>query len=191
MISYKRHVLEWQSLSEVKMGRGSPICERVHKKIVEYFKNNVPQRQIAKALQISSSTVHNIIKRFRETGENCVRKGQGRRHLLDPHGLRALIQNVITHQLDSVIDITKWAQECFQKPLSVNTIRRAICRCQLNVNMVQKHRRVLWAKAHLKWTVSKWKSVLWSDMSNFDILMVWGCISAYGIWAVCMVWKAL
>ncbi len=32
-------------------------------------KNNVPQHQIAKALQISSSTVHNIIKRFRETGE--------------------------------------------------------------------------------------------------------------------------
>ncbi len=33
MISYK-------SLSEVKMGRGSPICERVCKKIVEYFENN-------------------------------------------------------------------------------------------------------------------------------------------------------
>ncbi len=52
MISYKRDVLERQSLSEVKMGRGSPICERVCKKIVEYFKNNVPQCQIAKALQI-------------------------------------------------------------------------------------------------------------------------------------------
>ncbi len=57
MISYKRDVLERQSLSEVKMGRGSPICERVRKKIVEYFKNNVPQCQIAKALQISSSKV--------------------------------------------------------------------------------------------------------------------------------------
>ncbi len=56
MISYKRDVLERQSLSEVKMGRGSPICERVRKKIVEYFKNNVTQHQIAKALQISSST---------------------------------------------------------------------------------------------------------------------------------------
>ncbi len=87
MISYKRDVLDRQSLSEVNMGRGSPICERVRKKIVEYFKNNVPQRQIAKALQISSSTVHNIIKRFRETGEISVRKGQGRRPLLDARGL--------------------------------------------------------------------------------------------------------
>ncbi len=179
MISYKRDVLERQSLSEVKMGRGSPICERVHKKIVEYFKNNVPQRQIAKALQILSSTVHNIIKRFRETGEISVRKGQGQRPLLDAWGLRALRRHCITHRHDTVIDITKWAQEYFQKPLSVNTIHRAICRCQLKlyhakrkpyVNMVQKRRRVLWAKAHLKWTVSKWKSVLWSDESKFDIL---------------------
>ncbi len=46
MISYKKDVLERQSLSEVKMGRDSPICERVCKKTVEYFKN-VPQRQIA------------------------------------------------------------------------------------------------------------------------------------------------
>ncbi len=35
MISYKMDVLERQSLSEVNMGRGSPICERVLKKIVE------------------------------------------------------------------------------------------------------------------------------------------------------------
>ncbi len=78
--------------------------------------------------------------------------------------------------------------------------------------MVQKRRRVLWAKANLKWTVLKWKNVLWSDKSKFDILvgnhgrrvlrakeegdlpacyqhsvqkpaslMVWGCISAYGM----------
>ncbi len=48
MISYKRNVFERQSLSEEKMRKGSPICERVRKKIVKYFKNNVPQRQIAK-----------------------------------------------------------------------------------------------------------------------------------------------
>ncbi len=164
------------------MGRGSSICERVHKTIVEYFKNNIPQRQIAKALQIASSTVYNIIKRFRENGEISVRKGQGRIPLLDAHGLRALRRHCITHQHDSVIDITtgKWAQEYFQKPLSVNTIRRDIWRCQLKlyhakrkpfVNMVQKRHHVLWAKAHLKWTVSKWKSVLWSDESKFDILV--------------------
>ncbi len=53
-----------------------------------------------------------------------------------------------------------------------------MCRCQLKlyhvkayVNMVQKRRCVLWAKTNLKWIVSKWKSVLWSDESKFDILV--------------------
>ncbi len=32
MISYKSDVLDRKSLSEVKMGRGFPICERVRKK---------------------------------------------------------------------------------------------------------------------------------------------------------------
>ncbi len=91
------------------------------------------------------------------------RKGQGRRPLLDTCGLRTLRWNCITHLHDSVIDITKWAQEYFQKPLSVNTM----CHLQMQtnatnwakrkpyVNMVQKRRRVLWAETHLKWTVSK------------------------------------
>ncbi len=146
------------------MGRGSPICQRVRKYIVEYFKNNIPQRQIAKALWISSSTVHNIIKSVSETGEISVHKGQARRPLLDARSLRALRRHSITHLHDSVFDFTKWAQEYFQKPLSVNTICHAICRRQLKlyhakrkpyVNMFQKTRRVLWAKSHLKWTVSK------------------------------------
>ncbi len=103
------------------MGRGYPICERVRKKIVEYFKNNIPQRKISKALQISSSTVHNIIKRFRETGEISVRKGQCRRPLLDavvfgPSDNTASLIGMILSKY-----ITKWAQEYFQKPLSVKT----------------------------------------------------------------------
>ncbi len=133
--------------------------------------------------------------------------------MLDARGLRALKRHRIIHRHDSVIDITKWAQEYFQKPLSVNTIRCAICRCLLKlyhakrkpyVNMVQKRRRVLWAKAHLKWTVLKCKSVqilhsCWKSWTLYpknegDLppcyqrsvqksasLMVWGCISAYGM----------
>ncbi len=123
--------------------------------------------------------MHNI-KIFKETGEISVRKGQGRRPLLDARGLRALRWHCITHRHDSVIDITKWAQEYFQKTLSVNTIRRAICRCQIKlyhakmkpyVNMVQKCCRVPWAKANLKWTDSKWKKILCSEESKFDILV--------------------
>ncbi len=65
--------------------------------------------------------------------EKSLHKGQCRRPLLDARGVRALRRHSISHRHDSVIDITKWAQEYFQKPLPVNTIRRAICRCQLKL----------------------------------------------------------
>ncbi len=108
-----------------------------------------------------------------------MRKGQGRRPLLDACGLRPLRWHCITHWHDSVIDITKWSMEYFQKPLSVNTIRRAMCRCQLkpylakikpHVNMVQKRRSVLWAKA------SSMLSAFSSTASIFDGMGVHKCI---------------
>ncbi len=61
------------------MGRGSPVCQQIREKIIEMFKNNVPQRKIGRDLDISPSTVHNIIKRFKESGGISVRKGQGRK----------------------------------------------------------------------------------------------------------------
>ncbi len=98
--------------------------------------------------------------------------------MLDARGLLALRRHCITHRHDSVIDITKWAQEYFQKPLSVNNPpchlqmpTKAHAKRKPYVNMVQKRRCVLWAKEHLKWTLLKWKSVLWSDESKFDILV--------------------
>ncbi len=85
MISYKRDVLERQSLSEVKMGRGSPICERVRKRLWNTLKTmflNVKLQSLCKSHHLQCIT----IKRFRETGEISVRKGQGRRPLLDARG---------------------------------------------------------------------------------------------------------
>ncbi len=134
---------------------------------------------IAKSLKLSSSTVHNIIQRFRESGTISVRKGQGRKTILDARDLRALRRHCITYRNATVMEITTWTQEYFQKTLSVNTIHRAIRRCRLKLyrskkkpylNMIQKRRRFLWAKAHLKWTVAKWKTVLWSDKSKFEVL---------------------
>ncbi len=86
MLSYKRDVLVRQSLLEVKMSRGSPICERVCKKIVEYFKNNVLQRQITKALQISTSSVQNIVINSEKIEKSLCVRDKAEHPLLDPRG---------------------------------------------------------------------------------------------------------
>uniref|UniRef100_A0A8C1RV65 Chloride channel, voltage-sensitive 2a n=1 Tax=Cyprinus carpio TaxID=7962 RepID=A0A8C1RV65_CYPCA len=125
--SYKISSLsEWQCLSEVKMGRGSPIPPMLRRKIAEQYQKGVSQRKIAKSLKLSSSTVHNIIQRFRESGTISVCKGQGQKTILDARDLRALRRHCITYRNATIMEITTWAQEYFQKTLSVNTIHRAI-----------------------------------------------------------------
>ncbi len=83
------------------MGRGSPVCQQIREKIIEMFKNNVPQRKIGRDLDISPSPVHNIIKRFKESGGISVRKGQGRKPKLNNRDLRSLRRQL--HQESSFI----------------------------------------------------------------------------------------
>ncbi len=121
MISYKRDVLEAESLRN-KDGQRLSVCERVIKKIVEYLKKRPPQRQISSSQCIN----HQKIQR---NWRNLCALGTGRIPLLDARGLRPQT-TLVTHRHDSVIDITKWAQEYFQKPLSVNPIR-----CAMHANL--------------------------------------------------------
>ncbi len=97
------------------------------------FKNNVPQRKIGRDLDISPSTVHNIIKRFKESGGISVRKGQGRKPKLNNRDLRSLRRHCIKNRHSSISDITTWAQDYFGKPLSSTTIRSYIHKCQLKL----------------------------------------------------------
>ncbi len=71
------------------MGRGSPVCQQIREKIIEMFKNNVPQRKIGRDLDILPSTVQNIIKKFKESGGISVRKRQGRKPKLNNRDLRS------------------------------------------------------------------------------------------------------
>ncbi len=83
------------------MGRGSPVCQQIREKMIEMFKNNVPQRKIGRDLDISPSTVHNIIKRFNESGGISVRKGQGRKPKLNNRDLRSLTASRIVIHLEA------------------------------------------------------------------------------------------
>ncbi len=137
------------------------------------------QRKIAKSLKLSSSTVRNIIQRFRESGTISVRKGQGRKTILDARDLRALRRHCITYRNATEMEITTWAQEYFQKTLSVNTIHRAI-------------RQVLFGKLgrHVIRTKEDKDnpSCYQRSVQKPASLMVWGCMSACGMGSL-HIWK--
>ncbi len=131
MIGYKKSLSEWQCLSEVKMGRGSPIPPMLRRKIVSNIRKEFLREKLQRVwsyhhLQciISSKDSENLEQSL------CVRVKAGKT-ILDARDLRALRRHCITYRNATVMEITTWAQEYFQKTLSVNTIHRAIRRCRL------------------------------------------------------------
>src|SRR4029434_11016432 len=134
MIWYKSSIQERPTPLGAKMGKGSPVCQQMCKQIIEMFKNNLSQRKISRDFDISPSTVHNIIKRFKESGGISVRKGQGRRPKLNNRDLRFLRRHCIKNRHSSTVsDITTWAQDYFGKSLSSTTICSYIHKCQLKL----------------------------------------------------------
>ncbi len=160
------------------MGRGSPVCQQIREKIIKMFKNNVPQRKIGRDLDISPSTVHNIIKRFKESGGISVRKGQGRKPKLNNRDLRSLRRHCIKNRHSSISDITTWAQDYFGKPLSSTTIRSYIHKCQLNCTVPKGSPMLTVSRSAVDFSGlgGIWDGpshsgnvVLWSDESVFQV----------------------
>ena len=104
------------------MGRGSLLCAKLCERIVSQFKDNVSQGKIANNWGLSPTTVHNIVKRFRESGEKLVHKGQGWKPLLNARDHRALRRYCLRNRHATMMDIATWARECFGKSLPLNTV---------------------------------------------------------------------
>src|SRR4029434_234572 len=79
----------------------------MREQIIQIFKNNVSQRKIGRNLDILPSTVHNIIKRFKESGGISVCKGQGRKPKLNNRDLRSLRRHCIKNRHSSISDIPR------------------------------------------------------------------------------------
>ncbi len=149
-----------QSL-QAKLDHGSSLCAKFHERSVKQIKNHISQCKIAKSLGLSPSTIHNIVKRFRESREITVHVGQGRKPQLNVLDLWVLRWHCIRNCHAAVLNIATWAQEYFWKPKSFTTVCWCIKKCNLNlcysrrklymaINSMQRCCRVLWARAHLR-----------------------------------------
>jgi len=97
------------------MGHGSSLCAKYHCK---QFKNPISKAKIPKKLSLQSSTIHNIVKRFRESSEISVYVGQGRRPLLNECDLWALRWHCMRNHHEILLNTATCAQESFGKLLS-------------------------------------------------------------------------
>ncbi|KAI4885226.1 hypothetical protein NFI96_006570 [Prochilodus magdalenae] len=73
----------------------------------QFARFKIPESEI---LEIVPTDSHCPVPGYVESGEVPVRKGQGRRSILDAHDLQVLRQPSINHRQDCVLEISAWAQ---------------------------------------------------------------------------------
>ena len=69
------------------------------------------------------------------------------------------------------------SQSSSNRQISTSTIQKGTCESGLHGRIAAKKpqlkdtnkKRLSWAKKHEQWTLDRWKSVLWSDESKFEI----------------------
>ncbi len=64
-----------------------PLCANFHEISGKQIKNHISQCKITQNLGHPPTIIHNIVKRFGESGEISVHVGQGRIHQVNVHDL--------------------------------------------------------------------------------------------------------
>lgn len=128
-------------------------------RIFTHHSHTISKHKTSNYLGLSPAIVHNIPKRFSNSGEIYMLKGQGRKSLLKACDLRAIGQHCMKNCHATMMNLTTGARECCTKLLSLK-----VCRCIQTSTEAHSVRpkdcgTCFAVRATTRWTVQKPASV--------------------------------
>lgn len=135
-------------------------------------------REISKQLNIPKSTIGNVLKKWKSTGDTAPKKRPGRPKILTDRNRRGLRRLVSSSRRRSLENICLEMRATIGRPVSASTTRRELHDMDFHgraaahkpfISRTNSHLRLAWAREHQNWTVEQWKSVLWSDESRYTL----------------------
>ncbi|GBC42304.2 helix-turn-helix domain-containing protein [Rhizophagus irregularis DAOM 181602=DAOM 197198] len=127
--------------------RGKEVSKTHWERIIGAYLSGIRQRVISTQFGIPTSTVNDIIKKYKETGSTEPKKCSGRPKVLTERDTRAL----------------KFRSYLHSEGLGSYTVQKKL-------HLTAKHRtdRLRWCKEKKNW-IEEWKQVVWSDESRFAL----------------------
>ena len=138
------------------------------------LQRGVGVREVSRSLHVGVGTIHRLRKKFVSTIE--LSHG-GRPRKLTPAMERSCVLDMTRGKLNIVVEATKNVQESFGMQVCVETVRRALRRGGLQLQVKQRKPRlsmknvkacVDFARAHLDWTIDDWSCVIFFDESKIN-----------------------
>lgn len=139
-------------------------------------------RSVSRALGVSTSVIHRVIQRYRETGSYVRRRGQGRNRVTSAIDDRFIALQTLRNRRQTAVQTRNQLVEVRNINISERTVRRRLNEVGLRSYVPAKapkldvaHRvaRLGFARQHRDWT-SEWSHVLFTDESRFCVNFVDG-----------------
>lgn len=147
----------------------------LRQRIVTAYSSGLSQKCIAEKYTVHKSSISRIINNYKKNSQVSVIHRGGRSRKTSDRTDKLIIRHV---KKDPFISSSKIVER-FQLPVSARTIRRRLLQASLCARRPAKKpliskrnqkKRLEFAKAHINWTESKWRTILFSDESKFNII---------------------
>jgi transposase len=146
-----------------------PVNKNRRNNAILHLKNGKSEREVARIVGLSKSTVHNINAGLENNGPKS--KG-GRFGKLTIREKAFCVRSMVKDGKTNATEVEQALQKLLQVYVSTSTIRRALKDGGL-ISFVEPKKSLLsaanvkarlsFAKAHLSWTLDDWRRVIWSD----------------------------
>lgn len=160
------------------MGKSGEFCTSFKNQIIKLHSKGLSYRKIANRLEISFSTVRNIIKKFRTTGSVLNKPRSGRPSKLNEREQRSIHRRVERDPTSSAASIAEEIASTSNTTFCLQTVRNVIHKYNYYgrvqrkkpfISEINRKKRLEFAKIYVNKDLEFWKDVIFSDESKFNI----------------------
>jgi len=148
------------------------VSQFMRGRVIGMHESGKSERAIAQIMDLTKSTVHNIITRFHQTGSCDVQKRTGRPSAMTPRLERSMVRSVLKFRRQRIMDIAR------DSGVSTQTARSTLHRLGYHGRVAKKkpylskihiRKRKQWADEMLDKDEDYWENVIFSDESKFEL----------------------
>lgn len=143
--------------------------ENIRQLIIDKFQSHISQSQISRDLNVPKSTVSDIVKKYKQTGQVTSSRGHcgGHNKRLSDRDDRAIAREAQINPQSTAREIQASVGGNVSQ-VSISTVKRSLRKSGKisyrplkapRLNKSQMTVRLQWARRHQNWTVDQWKQV--------------------------------
>ena len=150
----------------------------LRKRVIFDRENGLSIRKVAKMLKIPPSSVQYIWEKYLKTKSVANNGVRGRKRSTTPRVDRCIVGKIEQNRRKNAVEVSKELENELNIKLSPQTIRNRLHEASIFartprrkpfISIVNKRKRLQWAKEHVLKDDTFWNMIIWSDKSKFNL----------------------